>query len=156
MAEPVRNPVFVVSNHGKASHGPGFRGFKPRQVERGILMYLGRHLVPVLSTWFRIRWSYAHRVRDVAAWVSGIAKASPLMAHQANKYFNDIRSADVAYIKVRNVRAHSWARHRGREPCRAHRGLEQRPAQFRVPHTTCRNQNYKICPKGSRRNSQDR
>jgi hypothetical protein len=68
-------------------------------VERGIPMCLGRHLVPVLTTWFRIRWSYAHRVRDVAAWVSGIAKASPLMAHLANKYFNDISHADVANTK---------------------------------------------------------
>jgi hypothetical protein len=79
-------------------------GREPRRrqvetVERGILMCLGRHLVPVLTTWFRIRWSYAHRVRDVAAWVSGIAKASPLMAHLANKYFNDISHADVANTK---------------------------------------------------------
>ena len=32
------------------------------------------------------------------------------MAHQANKYFNDIRHVDVAYTKVLNVCAHSWAR----------------------------------------------
>jgi hypothetical protein len=25
------DPVFVVSNHGEAGHGPGFRGFKPRR-----------------------------------------------------------------------------------------------------------------------------
>jgi hypothetical protein len=84
-------------------------------VERGILMCLGRHLVPVLTTWFRIRWSYAHRVRDVAAWVSGIAKASPLMAHLANKYFNDISHADVANTKCERS-AHTAGRRSATKP----------------------------------------
>jgi hypothetical protein len=30
-AKPVRDPVFVVSNHGNGGQGPGFRGFKPRR-----------------------------------------------------------------------------------------------------------------------------
>jgi hypothetical protein len=79
-------------------------------VERGILMCLGRHLVPVLTTCSRTRWSYAQRACEVDLGVSSIAKASRLTAHQASQYFNDIRHADVAYTKVLNVCARSRAR----------------------------------------------
>ena len=107
--------VMVSSNCWRSWSGCSIvtTGREPRRrqvetVERGILMCLGRHLVPVLTTWFRIRWSYAHRVRDVVAWVSGIAKASPAMAHLASQNINDIGHAALAYTFVRNVSAHSW------------------------------------------------
>ena len=68
-------------------------------------MCLGRHLVPVLTTCARRRWSYAQRVQGVG--VSYIAKASTVMAHQASQNLNDIRRAALAYTFLRNVCAHS-------------------------------------------------
>jgi hypothetical protein len=58
-------------------------GREPRRrqvetVERGILMCLGRHLMPDLTTCSRIRWSYVQRVREVDLGVSSIAKAFTL------------------------------------------------------------------------------
>jgi hypothetical protein len=46
----------------------------------------------------------------VAVGVSSIAKASPSVAHLANKNLSDIRHAAVAYTFVRKVCAHSKAR----------------------------------------------
>jgi hypothetical protein len=43
----------------------------------------------------------------VAIGVSGIAKASPAVAHLANQTLNDIRHAALAYTFVRKVCAHS-------------------------------------------------
>ncbi len=77
-------------------------------VERGILMSLGR-LVPDLTIWARRRWSYAQRVQGVVVGVSSITKASPALTQQASQKANDIRRADVAYTKMRNVCAHSWS-----------------------------------------------
>ncbi len=79
-------------------------GREPRRrqvdmVERGMVTCLGRHLVPVLTTCSRIRWSYAQRVQSVAVGVSSIAKVSSALAHQASKETNDIEGADVANTK---------------------------------------------------------
>jgi hypothetical protein len=41
--------------------------------------------------------------------VSSIAKASPVLAHQAEQNLNDIAGDEVAYRNLRNVRAHSSA-----------------------------------------------
>jgi hypothetical protein len=62
-----------------------------------------RHLVPVLTTCARRRWSYAQRVHGVVVGVSCIAKAAPVMARQASQNLNDIRYAALAYTCVRNV-----------------------------------------------------
>ena len=46
----------------------------------------------------------------MAIGVSGIAKASPAVAHLANQTLNDIRHAALAYTFVRKVCAHSCAK----------------------------------------------
>jgi hypothetical protein len=76
-------------------------------VERGILMCLGRYLVPDLTTCSRIRWSYVERVHKVVVDVSTIATASPAIAHQASQNTNDIGPAALAYAFVRKVCARS-------------------------------------------------
>jgi hypothetical protein len=47
------------------------------------------------------------RVQAVAIGVSGIAKASPAVAHMANQTLNDFRQAALAYTFVRKVCAQS-------------------------------------------------
>ncbi len=89
-------------------------GREPRRrqvdtVERGIVMCLGRHLVPDLTTCSRIRRSYAQRVHGVGVVVPTIAKTSPAMARLASQKTNDIRYAALAYTFVRKVCAHSSA-----------------------------------------------